>query len=85
MNYLLYKTINSVFDLVQFALLIRVGLSWFPHNPYSKWIIFLNQMTEPILKPIRENLPFSSMGIDFSPMVAFFLLGIIKKLLISVI
>tara|TARA_B110000444_G_scaffold249832_1_gene275451 strand:+ start:1286 stop:1543 length:258 start_codon:yes stop_codon:yes gene_type:complete len=85
MNYLLFKIINGAFDLIQLALLVRVGLSWFNHNPYSSWIRFLNQLTEPILKPIRENLPFASMGVDFSPMVAFFLLGIIRKLLLSVI
>ncbi|MCH2545751.1 MAG: YggT family protein [Alphaproteobacteria bacterium] len=65
--------------------MIRVILSWIPHDPYNQFIQLLYQVTEPILKPIRETLPIQSMGMDFSPIAAFFLLGFVKKLLLMVV
>ncbi len=66
-------------------IMIRVILSWIPHDPYNQFIQLLYQVTEPILKPIRETLPIQSMGMDFSPIAAFFLLGFVKKLLLMVV
>jgi uncharacterized protein YggT (Ycf19 family) len=45
----------------------------------------LYQVTDVILKPIREILPFRSAGVDFSPIVAFFLLGFVKKFLLMAV
>ena len=85
MNYLLFTIINNAFNLLQMLIMIRVILSWIPHDPYNQFIQLLYQITEPILKPIRETLPIQSMGMDFSPIAAFFLLGFVKKLLLMVV
>ena len=85
MNILLYTLINNGFNLLQMLILVRVVLSWLPHNPYNQLIQLLYQITEPILSPIRETLPVQSGGIDFSPIVAFFLLGFVKKILLMAI
>ena len=78
-------SINNAFNLLQMLIMIRVILSWIPHDPYNQFIQLLYQVTEPILKPIRETLPIQSMGMDFSPIAAFFLLGFVKKLLLMVV
>ena len=85
MNYLLFNIINNAFNLLQMLILIRVILSWIPHDPYNQFIQLLYQVTAPILKPIRETLPIQSMGMDISPIAAFFLLGFVKKLLLMVV
>ncbi len=82
MNYLLYKTIDNAFNLLQILIIIRVFLSWVPHDPYNQLIQLLYQVTDVILKPIKEILPLQSMGIDFSPIAAFFLIGFLKKFLL---
>ena len=82
MNYLLYKTIDNAFNLLQILIIIRVFLSWVPHDPYNQLIQLLYQVTDVILKPIKEILPLKSMGIDFSPIAAFFLIGFLKKFLL---
>ena len=82
MNILLYTVINNAFNLLQMFIMVRVVLSWLPHNPYNQLIQLLYQATEPILRPIRETLPVQSGGIDFSPIAAFFLLGFAKKILL---
>jgi YggT family protein len=45
---------------------------------------FLNEATEPILKPIRRALPKMGM-LDLSPLVAYFLIEIIRTLSLSII
>ena len=85
MNYLLYKLIDNTFNLLQMLIIIRVVLSWIPHDPYNQLIQLLDQVTDVILKPIREILPLQSVGVDFSPIVAFFLLGFVKKFLLMAV
>ncbi len=82
MNYLLYIIIDNGFNLLQMLIIIRVILSWIPHDPYNQIIQLLYQLTDIILKPLRDILPLQSAGIDFTPIIAFFLLGFIKKILI---
>tara|TARA_Y100000816_G_scaffold34090_1_gene21770 strand:- start:397 stop:603 length:207 start_codon:yes stop_codon:yes gene_type:complete len=66
-------------------IIIRVILSWIPHDPYNQIIQLLYQLTDIILKPLRDILPLQSAGIDFTPIIAFFLLGFIKKILIMAV
>jgi len=85
MNFLLDRLIHTAFDIIQFLIIIRVILSWVPHDPHSQWVRLLTNATEPILRPVRQTIPITSMGVDFSPIVAFILLGFLKKVLLAVI
>ena len=85
MNILLFQVIDMVFNLLQIIIIVRVVLSWISHNPSNQFIQIIYQVSEPILKPIREILPLTGMGFDLSPIVAFFLLGLLKKILLSVV
>ena len=55
------------------ALFIRIILSWTGINPENPIAIVINEVTEPILAPIRAFMPRLGM-FDFSPMLAMFLL-----------
>ncbi|HSE94726.1 MAG TPA: YggT family protein, partial [Methylomirabilota bacterium] len=46
-------------------IIIRALLSWVSPDPWNPIVRFLNQVTEPVLRPIRQRLPMT--GIDFSP------------------
>jgi YggT family protein len=71
----------SVFELL---LLARVLLSWFPNVDRSNPIIqLLYDITEPVLRPIRELLPQTGM-IDFSPLILFLVIQVMMRLLIMV-
>ena len=85
MNILLFQVIDMVFNLLQIIIIVRVVLSWISHNPSNQFIQIIYQVSEPILKPIREILPLTGMGFDLSPIVAFFLLGLLKKILLAVV
>jgi YggT family protein len=80
----LYTFINILFTLLELAILARVLLSWFRVNPYHPVVDFLNQITEPILRPLRNVIPPLGM-IDISPIVALILMDIIRKIIRAII
>lgn len=61
-----------------FAIFIRVILSWFGIDPRNPVVIFLHDITEPILSPLRQFIPRLGM-LDLTPMIAIFLLIIINR------
>ncbi len=76
----LLQIINLAFTLYSFAIIARALLPWFNVNPYHPAMQFLLQITEPLLAPIRHNIP-SIGGLDFSPMVALLFLWFAEQLL----
>lgn len=70
-------------EIYYWLILARVVLSWFIRDPANKIYHFLSGITEPVLYPIRKLMP--SMGLDFSPIIAFFLLQIVKRILLSLL
>ena len=74
------RFMNVAFTLYEFAIVARALLPWFRVSPYHPVMRFLIQITEPLLAPIRRNLP--TIGrFDFSPMVALLILWAVEILL----
>jgi YggT family protein len=80
----LYNFIDILFALLELAILARVLLSWFRVDPYHPAVAFLYQITEPILRPLRNVIPPLGM-MDISPIVAMLLLGIIRQIIQAII
>ncbi len=66
-------------QVYSYLILIRVIMSWVISDPYNKIYYFLVSITEPLLGPIRKLLP--AMGLDLSPIIAFFLLNLVSNIL----
>ena len=65
-----------------FALIVSVILSWVApasHNPGAELV---NQITEPMLSPLRRILPNLG-GLDISPILAFMVLKLLDMLVIN--
>lgn len=60
--------ITNLLYLFVFAIFIRSILSWFPISPYNPIKVALDQLTEPVLGPIRRYMPRFGM-LDLSPMI----------------
>jgi YggT family protein len=69
--------VSWAFDFLRIALLVRVVSSWLPISPYSKWIHWSYVVSEPILRPLRQVIPSIGM-IDITPIIAYFLIGLIQ-------
>ncbi len=69
--------IGQIIGLYKLVLIVRIALSWIPHNPHNPIISFLYKITEPVLEPVRRVIP-SIGGIDISPIIVFIGLSFIK-------
>jgi YggT family protein len=72
--------VSWTFTILKLALVVRVVSSWLPISPYSLWIRWSYALSEPFLAPLRRVVPTFG-GLDFTPILAYFLLTIIESLL----
>jgi len=73
------KLVNGIFAILDLFVWARVIISWINHDPYNDIIRIIYQVTEPMLRPIRDIIPATSIGIDISPFVLLFLLNIAES------
>lgn len=90
MLYTLIKTLDILLLIIEWALIIRAVLSWIPSIPRDNPIIvLLDQVTEPILSPVRELIERSSFGrnsmLDFSPLIVYLLIEVARRILYSIL
>ncbi|MPM48275.1 hypothetical protein SDC9_94999 [bioreactor metagenome] len=79
---LLIKLLN----ILTWLILIQCLMSWFPGARYSKAYEVLSMFTEPLVGPIREVLfRYIDIPIDFSPIIAFFVISMVQKLIYSLV
>ena len=88
MSSYLIQFINILVNILLIAIVARALMSWFPmpsqDSPFFVIRQMINQITDPIIEPIRRIMP--SMGmLDLSPMVAMILLIIIRSILVAVL
>jgi YggT family protein len=90
--------ISWTFQIYEFLILIRVLLSWLPGLPGRTGNInpnrpaidhplirILNQITEPVLAPLRRLIPPIGGAIDISPVIALILLEILRTVLVRLL
>ncbi|WP_373531955.1 YggT family protein [Vampirovibrio sp.] len=65
-------------------LLGRILLTWLPNiNWYNQPFKFIRDITDPVLAPFSRLIPTIG-GIDFSPMLLFFVLQLLERGLYSI-
>ena len=90
MIFALLSTISLILSLVWWVFLIMIIMSWLisfnvinTRNQFvaSVWRI-LNQITDPILRPIRRVIPPMG-GLDLSPLIVFIIIFFLQQFLAS--
>lgn len=87
MKELIFRTVRIIFQLINGAIFIRIILSWLPIGQ-NVFTTLIYNLTEPLLKPIRELIkksPLGGMMIDFSPLILVFLLSLIERLIFTLL
>ena len=88
MTYAILQTLSFILSIVWWIFLIMIIFSWLisfnvinTRNQFvaSVWRV-LNQITEPILKPIRRVIPPLG-GLDLSPLIVFVIIFFLQNLL----
>jgi YggT family protein len=74
--------LSWAFAILRLAVLVRVLSTWLPVSPYSKWIRWSYSMTNWMILPLSRIIP--RMGvIDVTPIVAWFLLNLVERVVLS--
>ena len=76
--------VRWTFSILRLALIVRVISSWIRVSPYSPWIRWAFQLTEWFMAPLRRVVPTIGV-IDITPIVAYFLLGLLQGLFFTVL
>lgn len=73
--------IEIFLEIVFFIILIMVVISWVSPSSYHPAVLILRQISEPIILPFRRILP-NIAGLDFSPMLALFIIHILQTIIL---
>jgi YggT family protein len=76
--------VAATFNLVMAAIFVRVIASWFGVSPYRPWMRPVMALTNWIVEPVRRLLPPMGM-IDFSPMVAWLILWVLRGFILGLL
>lgn len=86
---ILANAVSIFIRLLEVLILIRVLMSWFRpryRTRSNKWFYEVEELvwraTEPLLAPIRNLLPTTGMGLDFSPLILLLLVQLLGEWLI---
>lgn len=83
MGYPFLSTFVSVLcQVLALAIFVRALLSWINPSPGNPIVRFLNDITEPILAPLRRVIPMVGM-MDLSPLIAMIVLSYAGQILAS--
>jgi YggT family protein len=74
--------VSGLFSLLMIALFVRVISSWFGISPYRRWMRPVMILTDWLIDPIRRILPPFGM-LDFSPLVAWLVLSLVRGFVLS--
>ncbi|MDR0879972.1 MAG: YggT family protein [Clostridioides sp.] len=68
-------------EILSYAIIIKALMTWFPGGRESKFYELLDTLTEPIEGPVRKIMGrFVNGPVDFSPIVALLLVGLLRRL-----
>jgi YggT family protein len=73
---------SQVLDLLFFAILASIVLSWIAPQTKHPGAYLLHQLTEPVMGPARRMLPNLG-GLDFSPILVFIMINLVDMLVIQ--
>jgi YggT family protein len=76
----IFDTLSLIITLLTVMLIIQAVLSWI--QPQSHVQYFLHQLSDPLLRPIRNFMPLIG-GIDVSPLVALLILQVLSMVIHS--
>lgn len=89
MQALLLNAVDVFFRVIYILIFVRIILSWLPIGRGGGIGELLYALTEPILGPIRSMLDRSPIGggmmLDFSPIIALFVMDIVEMILKAII
>ena len=87
MSGMIANFINSLFRVMELAIIIECLLSWIVRDRNSGIMGVITSFTDPILKPFRiiQEKLLGDIPIDMSPIFAFIVLDLLKPIVMSLV
>lgn len=76
------KVLDIALTLYLWVVIIRALISWVSPDPYNPIVVFLRQVTDPILRRIQRVIPPTA-GIDFSPIILIMAIYFLQYFLVN--
>ena len=77
------QILKFALDLYMWIIIIRALLSWVNPDPYNPIVQILYSITEPVLYRVRQLIPMSGVGIDFSPIIVILAIIFLQSFLVN--
>ena len=77
------QVLSIILNLYMWVIIIRALLTWVNPDPYNPIVQFLYSITEPVLLRVRQLIPMSGIGIDFSPIVVLLAIVFIEEFVVN--
>jgi len=76
-----------IFNVLEYAIIIEVILSWVYANRTNQYIELLHKVTNPLLQPGRkiQDRYFNNTMVDFSPIIALLIIMILRKIVFIIL
>lgn len=74
--------LDIALTIAMFVVIARAILSWVSPDPHNQIVRIINQLSEPIIFPIRRRVPYFS-GIDFSPIIVLLIIFFLDKFVVN--
>ena len=74
--------LNIMLTIAMVVVIARAILSWVSPDPHNQIVRIINQLSEPILFPVRRRVPYFG-GIDFSPIIVLMIIFFLDEFLVN--
>lgn len=81
----IFRIVDLAIRALKMLIMIRIIISWVAPYSRNEFTHLVYEITEPILRPFRMLIPLGSMRMDLSPVLAYFVLGLIRNLVFNLL
>jgi YggT family protein len=75
--------IGWVLDIYSWIIIAAALMSWVSPDPRNPIVMFLRQVTEPVLNPVRRLLPpWKTGGLDLSPLIVLLVIQFVDRVVL---
>jgi len=75
--------VGWLLGLYSWVIIAAALISWVSPDPRNPIVMFLRQVTEPVLAPVRRFLPpWKTGGLDFSPLIVILVIQFVERVVL---
>lgn len=77
------QILDSLLWLAVILVIAQAIISWVNADPYNPIVRFLNQSTEPLLRPLRRFIPPIGGRLDITPIILILIISFLRIVLVG--